>query len=877
MAGAIKRFFDAIKKRGSEPITLKSDREEAEFSARYQAHLLADTTLFRMRGLSPQAARLALDACFADLRFETEGKADLGPQGVKELGGNRSVWVFLRSERLPPGVPLAVLGPTGSGKTALLQHVALTLLLGRQERHGCRPLVPIFLSLHKVGAAMAAAPSLEEFLQGYYADEENGRDLDPPQGHFGKLLKQGKCVVLLDALDEIVDTNTRFAVARWVAKQAETYPATRILIASRPFEFRGAAVENVHVLEVQALKGEQGHRFLEHWYNVHESTEGTKSAEEIRQAVNRKANDLWSRLRRDPLLGKMTNTPLLLDMLALAHSRRGGLSDSAVETYALVCAALLQRWQRHGGLKDKGAEQVLGVLRALSAHLMKGKARQWKGTELARLLPGGDEAKAEALLHELQEHTGLVLEKEAQHWRFAHPTFQDYLAAEKLREGGQQMSHAGLVSDSFYHQMLRFYASLGDSTALMQSCLQQRNMDALTLASMLMEEAKELQPAVRAAAVERLVTALDSEDDKRRHLAEEARLQRRLRSMYRIDDQREIDLTYVTCAEYQLFVDELKDMGFYLQPDHWTSQQHPAGQAQAPISGVRATDAQRFCEWLTWRKGDGLRFRLPRREEVLGFPAQLDSVSSWCQDGEAFALVGMSAKNEQLIREQLGKLPILGLSPALPIERDLNQRLDPDLLSILDLKVDGDTARSLKAALDRILDLLANRAIGLAAVIDPDVELARLLMRVAAGHSLGMANIERFSLDEARRKADAMREEWDEATARFGTVLGEIVDAARSEDRAKFILAQRRYIARLAEYAYQDYGKPREGDLEMVQRKHMQQAALEYHGWLQILIARLDGALPTWEGIRIVREVPTGNVTKTGIGGMGLPAWAYGH
>lgn len=84
----------------------------------------------------------------------------------------------------------------------------------------------------------------------------------------------------------------------------------------------------------------------------------------------------------------------------------------------------------------------------------------------------------------------------------------------------------------------------------------------------------------------------------------------------RIDEHTYIDDTLVTCAEYQLFIDEMRDQGKYFQPDHWTSLQFPAGTAREPIMGVRYSDAVAFCDWLTKRENEKWRFRLPTPREA---------------------------------------------------------------------------------------------------------------------------------------------------------------------------------------------------------------------------------------------------------------------
>ncbi len=87
--------------------------------------------------------------------------------------------------------------------------------------------------------------------------------------------------------------------------------------------------------------------------------------------------------------------------------------------------------------------------------------------------------------------------------------------------------------------------------------------------------------------------------------------------MHRIDENTYIDDTLVTCAEYQLFIDEMRAQGKYYQPDHWIFYQFQAGKAREPILGPRLSDAKAFCEWLTQRDGGMWKYRLPSREEAL--------------------------------------------------------------------------------------------------------------------------------------------------------------------------------------------------------------------------------------------------------------------
>lgn len=140
-----------------------------------------------------------------------------------------------------------------------------------------------------------------------------------------------------------------------------------------------------------------------------------------------------------------------------------------------------------------------------------------------------------------------------------------------------------VVGDSWWHETLRLYAAQGEATWIAKACLANDSVPALTLAFGCAEEARKLDAGTRAEINARLVEGLESDNPKLRQIAAEVRLARRLKSLQRIDDRREIDLTYITCAEYQLFLDDMRAQGEWRQPDHWTDCAFAKGKASEPV------------------------------------------------------------------------------------------------------------------------------------------------------------------------------------------------------------------------------------------------------------------------------------------------------
>lgn len=139
-------------------------------------------------------------------------------------------------------------------------------------------------------------------------------------------------------------------------------------------------------------------------------------------------------------------------------------------------------------------------------------------------------------------------------------------------------------------------------------------------------------------------------------VAANALLSRRLNNLIRIDNNLEIDLRFITCAEYQLFIDDIYQEGKYRQPEHWVLERFPPGDAQKPITGVRASDAEEFCDWLTQKESiPGFSYRLPSLAEIRTSLATIEHIGCWCKDGNTFKISGITFQKWQTWQTKLAE------------------------------------------------------------------------------------------------------------------------------------------------------------------------------------------------------------------------------
>lgn len=867
------------------------------FGHRYNEQIIRANEIFNVRGLGLIAAHtLKLEHVFVDLRISTTSNPaqfNFDPVAAEGVAPTRSIWDFLRaSERAPGGaVALVIVGPPGSGKTTLLQHAAVTMASGRHRRHRLRAATPILLSLRDHAEAIAADPAI---TLGRLAQQSFGaRPPKPevPPEWFERSLAGGDCLALLDGLDEVAQQEQRVTISRWVDEQIANYPRCRFIVTSRPQGYRAAPLERASVVEVQPFSSEQVRRFIQNWYLANEAiSSGNQLDDGIRQRAAEGAADLLKRLRAPEAesIHALAVNPLMLTMITMVHRYRGALPGSRVELYREICEVLLGRWRQAKGLQDRlSADQKRSVLMPLAATMMERELREISPAAAMDIIRGPlkrvgvADADADGFLASMQGNSGLIVEREAGRWGFAHLTFQEYLCAAWWAFGkNEPRGWRYLVEDSWWHETLRLYAAQADATPILQACLEANSAAALALAAEILEERREIEEDVLRAVEERVSLALESDDGEMRRLAAEVLLHRRLKSLRPLDERRDIDPAYLSCVEYQLFLDETRAGDRCRQPDHWPEPRFPRGQAREPIRGIRPDDAAAFCEWLSNRCGGEARFRLPRPDEAalrLSNSGKVDDEASplatWCEENSVVTLAARSDADERRIEPLLAGLSnrIAPVAPHFGLTLDLdpvrNRAFDHAIARTLALDVADARALAFDQALvfafarshhgDDAIVRAGNSAFDGAVARPHLIARAQMLTRRLAQSAPSDITdlLERGfdrgdDLSSLRVHTSALSGMLDihGSHARIATLIDDHLRIAQAKEPARLRQAWQIYAAHLLESAYDS--------LPEMEGREANAGPLHAHAycWLKIILARIEGQLPAWESLRLVRE-----------------------
>jgi hypothetical protein len=852
----------------------------SHYEGRYMQHIVYAHRYFDVKGLTTQGAyALEMEQVFIELTVAPESpnatSSDLLERSdLTAVGWSRTIWDYLKEVPQDRG-NLAILGSPGSGKTTLLKHVALRLALSRRKRPLKAVPILIFLRDHSETIKANRDVPLAQIVQ----DVLTKMECPAPPGWLERNLRLGKCIIMLDGLDEVGDSETRRIVVAWVDRQMVLNGNNRFLVTSRPFGYRDNPISSVSVLQVRPFNNAQVSLFVHNWYLANEVKSAQQNDPGVRLLARNGADDLLLRLRNMPALFDLAVNPLLLTMITTVHRYRSSLPGRRVELYSEICDVFLGKRQQAKGLNlELTPAQKKSVLVPLAYHMMcrnvrtveLGEAVQVISRPLRKVSPQNSE---EDFLRLVEQSSGLLLEREMGVYGFAHLTIQEYLASVHVVANHLEEALIQRIGISWWHETIRLYAAQGDATSIISACLADHRpaIQLLALAIECLNEAREVEPSVRSHVLSILAQGVEDPEPDRRKAVAEALLALRLRKMVRIDEDVYLDDTLISSAEYQLFIDEHSPQMRYLQPDHWKTSTFPVGTGMLPIVGIRGSDAVEFCAWLSKRDPEGWEYELITEEE-LGLEAKIRKderhYSSWCADVNGLVCPLLPDLHRNAVSDALTKgVKQFSASLVMP-GKDVDDDLDyvvSEALKQSEGKRDilpGAAANELA----RRLDLAAGRALGLATLTNRNVEsifadVTERMLNCVRGSirrvdlESDMTNAGRLAVDIDR--APFRNREQDHAHTRcldFACGMFKLANS-RQLDRTNGIADLLSSVGGAFFVLASLFLLGAEHNVRRVEekQKHFISTCLELCVDSFIIAERMKGNVPAWEGIRITR------------------------
>ena len=455
--------------------------EDSGFEARYRRSLGADLDWMELYGLNVPSFRYPLQPALVTLQ--------LAGGGSGEARTAESVLDGLRPRR----GRLLISGEAGAGKSTLLQWAAVTAAYRRKsdvdrERGGFgdggdvrwgdvddlalkydtggdrgavyrktghgdsaagnvdpkenwRTRLPLFLRLRDLEAGALPESGLGCFFSPL---KHLGA---PPPGFVERALTRGRCLILLDGVDE-VEPESRAALKRTIERICRDYPSRNyFVITTRPEAAKEGWLADLDFTEaaVEPLTSAQKELLIDKWHEARTGEGGPEDPGDPAAAAGR----MKVRLRDTPALNRIASNPLICALLCAYNAiGREFIPARPQEIARELSELILERRDRERGLQDKnsapayrtiGFENKRQLTELIAYHMMEnaGPGRSVSAREDIRNLvkdyvariPEIGEDKADEVLRGLVERSGMLKEVAPGQLGFIHNFFKEYHAS----------------------------------------------------------------------------------------------------------------------------------------------------------------------------------------------------------------------------------------------------------------------------------------------------------------------------------------------------------------------------------------------------------------------------------------------------------------
>ncbi|WP_437924524.1 NACHT domain-containing protein [Sorangium sp. So ce291] len=343
---------------------------------------------------------------------------------------------------------LLIVGEPGSGKSTLLAYLATRAARGelatptsRREPASIPFLVPV--------RALQDPPASPEGIAHAVGAEA---------WFVEAALRRGRALLLIDGLDE-ARTQVAGKVLPALTATLDAYPGNSVIVTTRPAAAPGqdeTAPRGFARARLLPMTRDEVGVFIDRWCLAAELSLN-KPREQAEIDARAAADDLKERVRASRAIEKLAETPLLCSVICVVHRFLGQrIPERRVALYEAITNVLLYEWDRAKfaegaaiGKLDAHAKRALLARLALSMH--RARVAELPAEEvvkrLAAHLPdlGRQEEEAAAIVAEIRDRNGVLVERAPGSFAFSHLTFQEYLAAMEL------------VNAHAYDQLLRNY------------------------------------------------------------------------------------------------------------------------------------------------------------------------------------------------------------------------------------------------------------------------------------------------------------------------------------------------------------------------------------------------------------------------------------
>jgi len=332
-----------------------------------------------------------------------------------------------------------IVGPPGAGKSTFVEWLQLQLAGAEIEwAINGYPAIPLLLRVRQLD--VHNLPRGRDLIECATGSEDRARLM--PEGWIERQMKAGRVLFVLDGLDETDPADRDQHVLPWLKElcRPENSRGCRFLVTSRPVGYPSGALADLEFVECDLLdfQPDQIAEYTTHWctalHLAQQEPEG-----EARRKGKAEGEQFVSSFREHPYIPDLARNPLMLSAICLVnYFEKGKLPEDRALLYKLCVEGLLHNWdQRRGIHSEYGLTEKLHACCETAIAMQADDRAEYEREKVLAVFRSTlkGEERAERLLEHIRYRSGVLLERRAGVFAFAHLTFQEYLAAVAIVEG----------------------------------------------------------------------------------------------------------------------------------------------------------------------------------------------------------------------------------------------------------------------------------------------------------------------------------------------------------------------------------------------------------------------------------------------------------